>query len=241
MKSSTIAIPLKSKRIVAKKLTKAQKAEKMLADQAVTAKQVKRATVHLTKALECQIAQKFVDTLNKQEVQFRDSLSLATIYQARTKMIQTLLNRSGADSTHLRDAVGDDVIGHFSKRPTLVFSTDVMMTKEQKEAVALMGGWNVYAMVYNMEDQCGAVLIKNHSDGLAVKNSTVKVQKWGMIYPNGHVRTSTRMPIAQRGSWGEQKKLIKLPKEAAEMLMFQVQINNAVDKGVKKGRVTIEG
>lgn len=227
--------------IKTKKLTKAQKAELIAVQQAVSAKAVKRTTTHLTKALTCPIAQKFVDTLNRQEVQFRDSLSLASIYQARTRMIQSLLNKSGADSTYLRDAVGDDVIGHFSKRPTLVFSTDVMMTKEQQETIALMDGWNVYAMVYNMEDQCGAVLIKNHGDGIAVKNSTVKVQKWGMVYPNGHVRTSTRMPIAQRGSWGEDKKLKKLPKEAAEMLMFQVQINNAVDKGVKKGRVTIEG
>lgn len=191
----------------------------------------------IARALLSSTAERFVANLNRQELHFRKCLSIA--FRERGKMLKLLMVSNNNQSEYLRDAINDDVLSQYQTRPTLVFSTDVALTNQQKSVLRTLNGWSVYSMVYNLEDQCGAVLIKNHCEGLPVKNSTVQVHKWGMVYPDGRVKSSTRMPIAVCGSWGAHRRLKKLPKEAPKSALHHADINRNVSNGIKAGKFSI--
>jgi len=228
----------------------------------------------ITLALNNPVAERFVAELNRQETLFRRKLTAAL--NKLDKFQRMRPSSVGYNLDFLNDGLNNQMLDTFQHRPNIVFSTDVHLTKAQKVTLGLMSGWYVYAMVYNLDDRCAGVLIKNHEEGSGVTTSergiqstityqsNLKVQKWGIIYPNGLVRKSVTMPIARRGQWLQatsQDKLetdskgnyvvIKgakaptrsrfLPKEATEDQLARAARNENIDAGVKAGKFTIHG
>lgn len=193
----------------------------------------------LAKSLSNPVAQHFVALLNKQEKDFRTCLTGAYKDRFNSKQILQTNQFTGIFEDYLRESISDDVLKHYESRPTLVFSTEVALTKEQTNALKILSGWNVYAMVYNLEDRCCAVLIKNHHAGVKVQNSSVEVQKWGLVYPSGAIKTSTRLPVASCGKWGNSRKLKTLPKEASKFVKSKALLAGKVAEGVKAGLFSI--
>jgi hypothetical protein len=191
-------------------------------------------TNQIKNSLASDAAEKFAKRLNKQESQFRKCLTVAN--RERAKALKMLVV---SNNDYLRDSINVDVLSYYESRPTLMFSTEVKLTKEQKQTLLVLSGWNVYSMVYNLEDECWAVLIKNAGEGNRVQNSTVKVQKWGMIYPDGTIKSSVNMPISRVGSWGKTSKRVQ-PTDVSLAAISQAQLNKQVANGIKAGRFTID-
>ena len=198
----------------------------------------------LSKSLQNPVAKRFVESLNKQESTFRKCLSSA--YRDRNQLLKMV-----SVNPDLRSSIGQDVLTSFDTRPTLVFSTDVTLTKQQKKTMSVLSGWHAYALVYNIEEQCAAVLIKNHLEGSCASRqdrgvqTTVsyqsfgKTQKWGMVYPDGSIRTGEDMPISACGKWKAVRRLKSLPKETPKDAIKRAQSSKHVADGVKRGLFSI--
>ena len=181
----------------------------------------------LKKSFASEVASYFVKIQNQQEAEFRHARHVCA---TKAENMLGYWRRNRDTKKLFSNALGKmDIVEYNRDRPTLVYSTEVRLTPEQKRTLELIDSdWEVYSMVYNVDDRCAAVLIHR---GTVMDGNKMVDTKWGLVYPDGEVKISHSLPVKRRGSWNAKRK-IHLPKECDKKLLKAIhEIENFTKRG----------